>query len=133
MLGLEGQERFVLGLARLRAARKWGPRAAHGNVGQGIHVGEAARKALVLPVLAEAVFLVVRAHVEDALVSRVGGAPSIRPKHVLERGRSHVSVGGDFLTARVHASCARQYSTLRVSFELYRQILYELPLDSSIG
>ena len=42
VLGLEGQERFVLGLARLRAARKWGPRATHGNVGQGIHVGEAA-------------------------------------------------------------------------------------------
>ena len=71
VLGLEGNQQFVLELAPLRAARKWGPRSIHRNVGHGRHVREAARKVIVLPVLAGAVGLVVGAHVEHALVGRV--------------------------------------------------------------
>ena len=66
VLGLEGDEQLVLELAPLRVARERGPRATHRKVGQGRQVREAARKVIVLPVLAGAVFLVVRAHIEHA-------------------------------------------------------------------
>ena len=90
----------------------------------GIHIGEAAPKALVLPVLAEAVFLVVRAHVERALVSRAGGAPSKRSSQVADTGCLHDSVGGDFLTARACELCTSVYllRTLPVTIVLPRQI-----------
>eukprot|EP00964_Phaeocystis_antarctica_P022007 scaffold12204_cov61-Phaeocystis_antarctica.AAC.14 len=84
---VEGGEVRVPSLARLRVTREWGPRAPRRNVRQGRQVREAAREALVLPVLAGAVGLVERAHVEHALVCRVqssDGAPGRHPDKVVE-------------------------------------------------
>eukprot|EP00964_Phaeocystis_antarctica_P039621 scaffold22667_cov31-Phaeocystis_antarctica.AAC.1 len=89
----------MLTLARLRVAREWGPRAVHRKVGQGAQVSEAAREALVLPVLACAVFLVVRAHVKHALVGRVDVGPHIEPLKVVEGSIADNSVTCNFLTA----------------------------------
>ena len=108
VLGLEGNKQLVLELAPLRAARKWGPRSIHRNVGHGRHVREAARKVIVLPVLAGAVGLVVGAHVEHALVGRVYGGPSNRPHPVVKRGAAHGSVHCDSLTAHTrNVACER--------------------------
>eukprot|EP00964_Phaeocystis_antarctica_P085048 scaffold53661_cov63-Phaeocystis_antarctica.AAC.2 len=102
VLGLEGDEQLVLELARLRVAREWGPRASHRDVGQGRQVREAARKVIVLLVVAGAVGLVVRAHVEHTLVGRVDGGPRERPdQDVVKRRGTHDSVGGDSLTVHV--------------------------------
>eukprot|EP00964_Phaeocystis_antarctica_P007160 scaffold3875_cov75-Phaeocystis_antarctica.AAC.2 len=99
VLGLEGDEQLVLELARLRASRERGPRAAHRNVGQGRQVREAACKVIVLLVVTCAVGLVVRAHVEHTLIGRVDGGPSNRPEPVVKRGARHGSVQCDLLTA----------------------------------
>ena len=98
VLGPERDEHLMLELAPLRVARETGPRASHRNIGQGRQVREAAHKVLVLPVLAGAVLLVVRARVKHALVGRVDGSPSKRRGPAVKSGVVHDSVDCDFLT-----------------------------------
>mmetsp|Transcript_13661 Transcript_13661/g.32431 ORF Transcript_13661/g.32431 Transcript_13661/m.32431 type:complete len:234 (+) Transcript_13661:295-996(+) len=101
VLGLEGNKQLVLQLAWLRAAGKWGPGAPHRNIGQGGQIREAARKAVVLPVLSSAVLLMKRADVEHASrVGRVDGGPRHIPGKGFKRRVARESEVVDLLTAR---------------------------------